>query len=196
MKVTEPGPASSIGEKRSMTAAGSPTSSPPNMDCTIAAVNRKLMRSRSVYWPRLEKKGAQPALPAPAGADDSAGPGGAFGRILVERRLATDAQLERCLAIQMARAKKGDFARLGAILVEEGILTPPQVAEILQQQAITVLQCEACGAQYNVRRYSPVKEYECARCHGKLVPPQGKLSSVSVQDAVEEPRLKTAPRPP
>ncbi len=138
----------------------------------------------------MEKKGAQPAptpsAPSPAGGDTNAGPGGAFGRILVERGLATEAQLEKCLAIQMARAKKGDFVRLGAILVEEGILTPPQVAEILQQQAITVLACEACSAQYNVRRFSPLKEYECRRCHGRLVQPTGKLLNVAVQDAMEE----------
>lgn len=148
----------------------------------------------------MEKKGAQPVpTPAPSptpssasslgGGDTNAGPGGAFGRILVERGLATEAQLEKCLATQMSRAKKGDFVRLGAILVEEGILTPPQVAEILQQQAITVLACEACGAQYNVRRYSPLKEYECRRCHGRLVQPGGKIGgllNVAVQDAMEE----------
>jgi tRNA A-37 threonylcarbamoyl transferase component Bud32 len=148
----------------------------------------------------LERKGVQPT-PTPGATDDSnAGPGGAFGRILVERGLATEDQLERCLAIQMSRAKKGDFVRLGAILVEEGILTPPQVAEILQQQAITVLVCEACGAQYNVRRYSPVKQYECRRCHGGLVPPKGgRLENVAVQDAVEEarsPRGKVTPVAP
>jgi tRNA A-37 threonylcarbamoyl transferase component Bud32 len=159
----------------------------------------------------LEKKGSTPGTPPtpiplgggagatppgilPESVADLNAPGGAFGRILVERGLAKEEDLERCLAVQIARAKRGDFVRLGAILVEEGILTPPQVAEILQQQAITVLVCEACGAQYNVRRYSPVKAYECARCHGKLVPPQGKLSSVSVQDAVEEPRLKPPTR--
>ena len=137
----------------------------------------------------MDKKGVQPT-PLPASAEDAnAGPGGAFGRILVERGLATEDQLERCLGIQMSRAKKGDFVRLGAILVEEGILTPPQVAEILQQQAITVLVCEACGAQYNVRRYSPVKQYECRRCHAALVPLKGgRLVNVAVQDAVEEAR--------
>ncbi|MEZ0229412.1 MAG: protein kinase, partial [Planctomycetota bacterium] len=134
----------------------------------------------------MEKKGQPVPSPIPAASGDTnAGPGGAFGRILVERGLATEAQLEKCLAIQMARAKKGDFVRLGAILVEEGILTPPQVAEILQQQAITVLACEACGAQYNVRRFSPLKEYECRRCHGRLVS-GGKLQNVAVQDAMEE----------
>ncbi|HZV00278.1 MAG TPA: protein kinase [Planctomycetota bacterium] len=137
----------------------------------------------------MEKKGAQPAPTPIPPAEAQSGPGGAFGRILVERGLATDAQLEKCLAIQMARAKKGDFVRLGAILVEEGILTPPQVAEVLQQQAITVVACEACGAQYNVSHYSPLKQYECRRCHGRLVPPQqGKLQNVNVQDAVEEAR--------
>src|SRR5579883_117255 len=189
MKVMEPGPASSIGENRSMTASGSPWSSPPKKACTWEAVNRKLMGPRSVYCTRLEKKGAQPAPTPIPPAEAQSGPGGAFGRILVERGLATDAQLEKCLAIQMARAKKGDFVRLGAILVEEGILTPPQVAEVLQQQAITVVACEACGAQYNVSHYSPLKQYECRRCHGRLVPPQqGKLQNVNVQDAVEEAR--------
>jgi tRNA A-37 threonylcarbamoyl transferase component Bud32 len=146
----------------------------------------------------LEKKGADPApLAPPVDSDTSSGPGGAFGRILIERKLATEDQLEKCLSIQMARAKKGDFVRLGAILVEEGILTPPQVAEILQQQAITVLACEACGAQYNVRRYSPVKEYECRRCHGRLVQPQGgKLQNLAVQDAVEDAKgAAGSPRP-
>src|SRR5438128_1853667 len=114
-----------------MAASGSPTISPPKKPWIWPAVNRKLMRPRSVYWRGLEKKGAQPT-PQPAqaahvgGGDTNAGPGGAFGRIPVERGLATEAQLEKCLAIQMARAKKGDFVRLGAILVEEGILTPPQ----------------------------------------------------------------------
>jgi tRNA A-37 threonylcarbamoyl transferase component Bud32 len=148
----------------------------------------------------LEKKsGVQPSASLPPPREDLAeGPtpaseaaGGAFGRILTERGLATQEDLERCLAIQQQRAKRGDFVRLGAILVEEGILTPPQVAEILQQQAITVLACENCGAQYNVRRFSPLKHYDCRRCHGRLVVPTGKLENVSVQDAVEDPS-KTA----
>src|SRR3954471_7059581 len=102
MNAIAPGPASSIPEKWSITAAGSPTSSPPNVPWISAAVNRKLMGPRSVYWRRLEKKGAQPpvppssAVPSPsAGGDTNAGPGGAFGRILVERGLATEDQLEK-----------------------------------------------------------------------------------------------------
>ncbi|MBI3722890.1 protein kinase [bacterium] len=138
----------------------------------------------------------RPVPDAPAGVASGSREilGGAFGKILVERGLCSEADLERCLAIQAQRAKGGDFVRLGAVLVEEGLLTPPQVAEVLQEQAITVLVCEACGAQYNVRRYVPIKTYECRRCHARLVPLPGKLESVAVQDAVEDPR-GTARRP-
>jgi len=109
---------------------------------------------------------------------------GSFGRILLDLGLLTPGQLDSALRLQQERSRRGDFARLGHILVEEGYLTPAQVQQVLQAQAITILTCEACSSQFNIRGFSPDRRYECPRCHCDLRPPEA-LQDVAVQDQLD-----------
>ena len=110
-------------------------------------------------------------------------PEGSFGRIVIDLGFMSVEQLDEALKIQAERQERGDFARLGHILVEKGYLTPGQVQEVLEAQKIVILLCGGCGTQYNIRGYSPRFHYECPRCHGELKP--GSVNSVMVEDQLQ-----------
>ena len=110
-------------------------------------------------------------------------PEGSFGRIVIDFGFMSVEQLDEALRIQAERQERGDFARLGHILVEKGYLTPGQVQEVLEAQKIVILLCGGCGTQYNIRGYSPRFHYECPRCHGELKP--GTVDSVMVEDQLQ-----------
>ncbi len=108
-------------------------------------------------------------------------PRGSFGRILLEQKLLTEAQLEQAVELQRERQRRGDFARLGHVLVELGFLTPTQVAHVLEAQKIVILTCEACSSQFNIQGYSPRFSYQCPKCRAALLPAD-ELTNVAVQD--------------
>ncbi|MGE0710578.1 MAG: serine/threonine protein kinase [Planctomycetota bacterium] len=110
-------------------------------------------------------------------------PEGSFGRIVLDLGFMTIDQLDAAIAAQQERQGRGDFARLGHILVERGDLTPSQVQEVLEAQKIVILTCSGCEARYNIRGYSPRFHYECPRCHSELVP--GQVQSVAVEDQLQ-----------
>jgi|GEM_PF-2238697 len=60
---------------------------------------------------------------------------GAFGKIAVQLRFVTQAQLEEALKVQASAAKAGLPKRLGDILVKKGYLSEEQVQQILKGQA-------------------------------------------------------------
>jgi len=137
----------------------------------------------------LARPPQKPGSGPPGGSTADAG---SFGKILLDLGLLTTAQLQRALEVQRERSRRGDFARLGHILVEQGFLTPAQVQQVLQAQAIRILACEACEAQYNIRGWSPGAHYECPKCHEKLIPAE-QLQTVAVQDQLEQPGAKKPP---
>ena len=104
-----------------------------------------------------------------------------FGAILIDRGLITPGELDKVLKIQRERSRKGDFARLGHILVETGVLTNEQVQTVLEAQAITILTCEACASQYNIHGYQKDRGYRCPKCHSSLRHAAA-LQHVAVQD--------------
>ena len=128
----------------------------------------------------------QPAGPSakPAPAQPGGGRGPTFGQVLIQLGLLTPEQLTKALETQQERSRRGDFARLGHILVELGFLTNEQVQEVLRAQEITILQCEACTSQFNVRGFNADLRYECPKCHGDLRR-SGELKNVAVQDQLQ-----------
>ncbi len=111
---------------------------------------------------------------------------GSFGWIVLDLRLLTEEQLAEALKVQKDRERGGDFARLGAILVELGLLSADQVQQVLQAQKITILSCSACASQYNIRGFRPSSNYsyKCPKCHADLVT-SDKLENVAVQDQLD-----------
>lgn len=111
------------------------------------------------------------------------GPSRSFGAILLERGLVTEQALERGLTIQRQRAKDGIFSRLGSILVEQQSLSAAQVANVLEEQRLTILGCVQCLTQFNVQSYREELSYQCQRCGAQLVSPEA-LEHVGVEDTV------------
>ena len=94
-----------------------------------------------------------------------------FGRIVVEKGLASTEAVHRCVKIQDVRAKRGDFVRLGQILVEEGILSTDQVQRVLGSQELRILVCDRCGTQFNYTSSQGKAPSACVRCGGALGEP-------------------------
>ncbi len=113
----------------------------------------------------------------------------AFGRILLERGLATRDDIKRCLEIQRRRARVGDFRRLGEILLEERILTLGQVLEVLGAQRIALLVCPRCAARYNVMNWDSKRRYRCRKCRDVLERPES-IHSVSIEDTLDIEQLE------
>ena len=113
-----------------------------------------------------------------------------LGALLVERGFATEFEIARAVDVQSRRAQRGDFVRLGTVLVEEGIVTPQQVTEVLLEQKISIFVCSTCGSQYNIHNPAPGVSYECQKCRGKLEQPSA-VKSLTIVDT-----LRNAPSPP
>jgi predicted Ser/Thr protein kinase len=112
--------------------------------------------------------------------------------LLIERGLATQEQVSFCVKLQQARARAGDFTRIGTIMVEQRVVTPAQVAEVLKDQQITILICIICKSQYNIHNYAKNQYYECRKCHGPLKKPSS-LDSLIIQDTMRPRQSKAAP---
>jgi serine/threonine protein kinase len=108
-----------------------------------------------------------------------------IGRLLIDRGLATEEAVAHCVAIQRARARDGDFTRIGTILVEQRVVTAEQVAQVLKLQKITILVCVICKSQYNIHDFVKNGYYECRKCRGPLKKPSS-LDSLTIQDSFRE----------
>src|SRR5262245_61001605 len=76
---------------------------------------------------------------------------GSLGEWCVRRGLATEQQIQECLAIQREEEKSGRTPpRLGEILVRKKLLTPEQVSQALGDQQTEVRYCPRCGVRVNV----------------------------------------------
>jgi len=106
-----------------------------------------------------------------------------FGALVVEQGLVTEEELERAVGIQRGKSRKGNFVRLGEILIAEGLLEGAQVRAILEQQELSILVCERCLTQYNIERFSQDRLYRCERCQTPLVSPT-KLVDLKVEDTL------------
>jgi len=127
-----------------------------------------------------QKENAQkPALGADEQKSDIA-----FGFLAVRKGFTTLNRVYECVREQARTAKMGLFFRLGEIFVNKGYLTVDQVLEILRDQKKTILECEGCGARFNVIAYEEGKEAKCTKC-GRLLSPPKSLESPAVDDSIE-----------
>ncbi|MEZ0228485.1 MAG: hypothetical protein ACAI25_07650 [Planctomycetota bacterium] len=61
--------------------------------------------------------------------------GGLFGQIVVQQKLATEGEVEECVIEQRELAARGEYVRLGELLVRKGYLSGFDVAKVLDIQA-------------------------------------------------------------
>ena len=88
-----------------------------------------------------------------------------FGKVVVRERMATQAQVDECLAL---RSKPGEARTLGEILVDRGYMTPDLVKQALSHQLKRIMHCPACRLSFTVLSLSAGKAVECPRCKGPL----------------------------
>lgn len=110
-----------------------------------------------------------------------------FGQLLVRANLATQIQINKCLEIQQAIAKKGGRAvpRLGELLLEHGFIDRKTVADVLKLQQTALLRCERCNRSYNVVGAEDGRRYKCKAC-GVPLSARGEGDSLGADDTLFE----------
>ncbi len=107
-----------------------------------------------------------------------------LGQLAVQARLIDPASLERVLKVQQEKRRRGEFTRLGELLVD-AIKCPPQaVRQLLAQQGIGLVACELCETRYNAAAFAG--RTPCARC-GRALRPAAAEASLRVEDALVDP---------
>ena len=85
------------------------------------------------------------------------------------------------LALQDERFQRGQYSRLGVMLVASGVLTQTQVTDVLEEQGIVIYCCPTCALQYNVCRPERSRRYCCPVDGRTLVAPESAvLKSIDV----------------
>lgn len=92
-----------------------------------------------------------------------------FGKLVLERGMATPEQVKECLEAQSRRAVEGEYLNLGEILVEKKYLTEVQVRHILSEGDKVIMICTGCTQKYNVLR-KWLGTAKCPQCHSELMP--------------------------
>jgi serine/threonine protein kinase len=112
-----------------------------------------------------------------------------FGKILVDRGLATEYQVNECLRLQGRMAELGikPVPPLGEILLRRKYVDPETVETALQLQNLQLYTCPECGAPIEIGEGSPVREkgFACGAC-GAEVPFLFAKMATAVKEALDE----------
>ncbi|MBI4575724.1 MAG: serine/threonine protein kinase [Planctomycetes bacterium] len=95
-----------------------------------------------------------------------------FARMVLERGAVTPGQVDRALAERAARWKRGEPARLGTVLLAQGVMDHPGLLRLLEAQRRGVLICPGCLARFEVQGMDEDAAFECGRCHARLSIPR------------------------
>ena len=88
-----------------------------------------------------------------------------FGELLIQRGLASDTQVLDAYATKTRLATQNVHRYLGEILVEQRVISPDQVAELLAQQGKRVVECQGCGYRFNAAHD---EGFECPECGRRI----------------------------
>jgi serine/threonine protein kinase len=112
--------------------------------------------------------------------------GALLGRILIDRGLATEFQVNECLRMQGRLIDLGiaPLPRLGEILVKRGYIKRDAVETALQFQNLLFYSCPECGSRIDVGGGGAPGNYTCAKC-GSEVPFLFAKMAASVHEALE-----------
>jgi DNA-directed RNA polymerase subunit RPC12/RpoP len=113
-----------------------------------------------------------------------------FGRILISKKWVSPENVYDAVREQAELQKRGIKKRLGAILVEKGLLTEEQVKEVLEIQNKKVLYCEKCDTIYTVE-WVIGRVYACAKCGARLLVPPKTIIVTDSASMMEKPKSAT-----
>jgi serine/threonine protein kinase len=112
-----------------------------------------------------------------------------FGKILVDRGLATEYQVNECLRLQGRMGELGiqPIPQLGEILLRRGYINQDGVETALQLQNLQLYTCPDCGAPIEIGEGTPVREsgFACGSC-GAEVPFLFAKMATAVKEALDE----------
>ena len=91
-----------------------------------------------------------------------------IGRLAVKYGYATENNITDALRLQRVRESKGNFHRLGEILVEKGCASVKDVLTLISMRNKRILICSTCGAKFNAAKFEPGRRYRCKRCKALL----------------------------
>jgi hypothetical protein len=111
------------------------------------------------------------------GGPDNAGE--MLGRLIVERRLATEFQVRDALRLQgrMVEAGLSPAPRLGEILVRRGVLTREALAAALEFQNFMHYRCPQCGARIGIHPGPKPSVVICPQCRSEVPQLFAKMAS-------------------
>lgn len=111
-----------------------------------------------------------------------------FGQICIEMGWATDDQIEEARAKQSDRRKSGKPHRLGALLVDTGILETSQVTQALRSQKARILECPSCGARTSAGTSGPGTVCACSKCAAEMTVPDTppEVTAIHVKEYLEQ----------
>jgi serine/threonine protein kinase len=110
-----------------------------------------------------------------------------FGKILVDRGLATEYQVNECLRLQGRMAELGikPVPQLGEILLRRGYVNKEAVETALQVQNLQLYTCPECGAAIDAPSGGSGEESTCRGC-GAAVPFLFAKMAAAVKEALDE----------
>ncbi|MEK7483395.1 MAG: hypothetical protein AABZ60_03580, partial [Planctomycetota bacterium] len=102
----------------------------------------------------------------------------ALAQAAIKQGYAKPDQLMENLRQQAELASDEKYMNLGAILVQNNLLTIAQFLELLKEQSLTVMRCTSCMNQYYVKLSKTNRENRCLRCRDPLEIPAVLQSAV------------------
>jgi serine/threonine protein kinase/predicted RNA-binding Zn-ribbon protein involved in translation (DUF1610 family) len=111
-----------------------------------------------------------------------------IGKILADRGLATEYQVNECLRLQGRMTELGikPVPQLGEILLRRSYVNKEALETALQLQNLQLYTCPDCGASIDIPAESPAREeYKCSAC-GAEVPFLFAKMATAVKEALDE----------
>ncbi|MCI0340669.1 MAG: hypothetical protein L0216_05890 [Planctomycetales bacterium] len=99
----------------------------------------------------------------------------AFGRLLIERGLVSEADLQKAL-VSLA-AGGAEAPRLGELLVDAGLLALDRAGPLLADIAAGVIRCPGCGGGFPATGLRPGARFRCKSCGGAVSVPVARISA-------------------
>jgi DNA-binding response OmpR family regulator len=114
-------------------------------------------------------------------------PSGLLGRILIEKGLATEFQVNEALRVQgrLVEAELQPVPPLGAILLKRRYLTRDALETALQLQYLMLYRCPECAARVDINAGPGSQTLVCPRCREEVPPLFARMSS-AIHQVLEE----------
>lgn len=96
----------------------------------------------------------------------------ALAQAAIKQGLVKPEHLMENLREQAEYVSRGEFMNLGALLVQNNLLTNEQFLELLKEQLLTIMRCPSCSNQYYVKIAKTNRLNRCLRCRNPLEIPK------------------------